>query len=59
MGKYLQSIVGSLKTIQVNMSNSISTVEYVRIYLDDLLNLSMDSFNSHQKKFDVMLVKPY
>ena len=37
---------------QLNMSNLMSVLEYVRVYLDDQLMLTKDSFEDHLKKFN-------
>ena len=43
--------VGSPDIFQLKMSNLMSTLEYIVVYLDDLLVLNKDSFEDHLQRF--------
>jgi len=48
-------IEGSLDIFQEKMSELMESLEYVRTYLDDLLDITNDSFNDHIRKLEIVL----
>ena len=48
-------VAGSPDIFQEKMSGLMSTLEYVRTYLDDLLVVTKDSFADHLEKLEVVL----
>ena len=50
-------IAGSPNIFQSKMSELMSTLEFVRTYLDDLLIISKDSLDDHLKKLREVFIK--
>ena len=50
-------VAGSPDIFQEKMSGLMSTLEYVRTYLDDLLIISQGDFNDHLEKLQAALQK--
>ena len=54
------SMAKSTDIFQGEMTDLISMLKYVGVYLDDLLVLTKDSFDNHLVKFEVKLLQvPY